>query len=91
MQGLQNTSAQQKGVLMHPADRNKAINKAKNLANTKLRQRYKHEWRKIYVQEATALGLTVSDYYIPSIRVTELEEEVERLKAELAKVGASNG
>jgi hypothetical protein len=73
---------------MHPADRNKAVAKAKNLANTKLRQRHRQEWREIYIQEATALGLTVSENYPPSIRITELEEEVERLKAELAKVNA---
>jgi hypothetical protein len=73
---------------MHPADRNKAVNKAKSLANTKLRQRHREEWREIYVAEATALGLTVSEYYIPSIRVTELEDEVARLKAELEKAKA---
>jgi hypothetical protein len=76
---------------MHPTDRNKLIAKAKNLANTKLRQRHRLEWREIYVAEATALGLTISEDYPPSIRIFELEEEVERLKSELAKVGASNG
>jgi len=73
---------------MHPTDRNKAIAKAKSLANTKLRQRHRQEWREIYVAEATALGLTVSEYFIPSIRVTELEDEVAQLKAELEKLKA---
>ena len=74
--------------VMTPAERNKAIAKAKNLANTKLRQRHRVEWREIYLEEATALGLTITENYPPSIRISELEEEVERLKAQLEKAGA---
>ena len=73
---------------MTPAERNKAIAKAKNLANTKLRQRHRAEWREIYSEEATALGLTITENYPTSIRIFELEEEVERLKAQLEKAGA---
>ena len=73
---------------MTPADRNKAVAKAKNLANTKLRQRHGTEWREIYLEEAKALGLTITQNYPPSIRISELEEEVERLKAQLEKAGA---
>ena len=73
---------------MTPADRNKAVAKAKNLANTKLRQRHRAEWREIYLEEAKALGLTSTQNYPPSIRISELEEEVERLKAQLEKAGA---
>jgi hypothetical protein len=70
---------------MSPAERNKAIARAKNLANTKLRQKHRVEWRELYVVEATALGLTITEDYPPSIRIFELEEEVERLKKQLEK------
>ena len=75
---------------VHPAERTKAINKAKNLANTKLRQRYRHEWREIYVQEATALGLSVTERYPPSIRIGELEDEVQQLTEYIKKLENKN-
>ena len=71
---------------MSPAERTKAINKAKNSANTRLRQKYRQEWREIYVEEATALGLSVTERYPPSIRISELEEEVQQLTEYIKKL-----
>jgi hypothetical protein len=73
------------GQVMLPSERNKAVARAKNLANTRLRQNHRIEWRGYYTEEATALGLIVNEDYPPSIRVEELEEEVERLKKQLEK------